>query len=63
MRAGFAALAVGRYQARTCDVADLLGKHPNSITRWLKRGLRLEREDPGFKRRLDTLDESASRRD
>ncbi len=44
-------------------MADLLGKHPNSITRWLNRGLRLEREDPGFKRRVDTLDEAASRRD
>ena len=56
IRAEFAALAIGRYQARTCDVADLLGKHPNSITRWLNRGLRLEREDPGFKRLIDTLD-------
>ncbi|MEJ2189564.1 MAG: hypothetical protein P8Y93_09145 [Acidobacteriota bacterium] len=63
IRAESAALAIGRYQARTCDVADLLGKHPNSITRWLDRGLRLEREDPDFKRRVDTLDEAASRRD
>lgn len=63
LRAEFAALAIGRYQARTCDVAVLLGKHPNSITTWLNRGLRLEREDPGFKRRVDTLDEAVSRRD
>ncbi len=63
LRAEFAALAIGRYQARTCDVAALLGKHPNSITKWLNRGLRLEREDPTFKRRVDKLDEAVSRRD
>jgi hypothetical protein len=63
LRAEFAALAIGRYQARTCDVAGLLGKHPNSFTKWLNRGLRLEREDPAFKRRVDTLAEAVSRRD
>ena len=63
LRAEFAALAIGRYRARTCDVAALLGKHPNSITKWLNRGLRLEREHPGFRQRVDTLDEVASRRD
>jgi len=63
IRAEFAALAVGRYQARTCDVADLLGEHPSSIAGWLNRGLRLERDEPGFKGRVDTLDEAASRRD
>jgi len=63
LRAEFAVLAIGRYQARTCDVAALLNKHPNSITKWLNRGLRLEREDPAFKRRVDALDEAISRRD
>ncbi|HSN53780.1 MAG TPA: transposase [Candidatus Sulfomarinibacteraceae bacterium] len=63
LRVEFAALAIGRYQARTCDVAALLDKHPNSITKWLNRGLRLERQDPAFKRRIDTLDEAVSRRD
>jgi hypothetical protein len=63
IRAEFAILAIGRYQARTCDVADLQFKHPNSITKWLNRGLRLEPEDPGFKGRLDTLDEAPPRRD
>jgi len=63
LRAEFVALAIGRYQARTCDVAALLNKHPNSITKWLNRGLRLEREDPTFERRVDALDEAVSRRD
>jgi REP element-mobilizing transposase RayT len=63
LRTEFAALAIGRYQARTCDVAALLGKHPNSITKWLNRGLRFEREDPAFKQRVDALDEAVSRRD
>lgn len=63
IRTEFAALAIGRYQARTCDVAALLGKHPNSITKWPNRGLRLEQEDPAFKRRVDKLDEAVSRRD
>lgn len=56
-------MAVERNKARTCDMAALLSKHPDSITRWLNRGLRLELDDPGFKRRVATLDEAASRRD
>jgi hypothetical protein len=43
-------------------VAALVDKHPNSITKWLNRGLRLEREDPAFKRRVDTFDEAVSQR-
>jgi len=43
-------------------VAALLNKHPNSITKWLNRGLRLEREDPAFKQRVDALDKAVSRR-
>jgi len=40
--------------------------HPSGtlpITKWLNRGLRLEREDPAFKRRVDALDDAVSRRD
>jgi hypothetical protein len=62
LRAEFAALAIGRYSARICDVATLVSKHPNSITKWLNRGLRLEREDPAFKNRVDRLDKAVSRR-
>ena len=41
-RIEFAILAVGRYGLRVCDVASLLCKHPNSITKWLNKGLGLE---------------------
>jgi hypothetical protein len=39
-----------------------LDKHPNSMTKWLNRGLRLERDEPGDKHRLDRLDAAISRR-
>jgi len=38
------------------DIAALLGTHPNSVAKWLDRGLRRERSDPEFKSRLDRLD-------
>ena len=60
-RFGLATLAVGRYRLEVSDVAALLDKHPNSVTNWLNNGLRLERQDPGFKERLDHLDASISR--
>ena len=58
----FTTLAVGRYGLRVCDVAALLRKHPNSVTHWLNRGLRLERDDPESKKRLDQLAAAISRR-
>jgi REP element-mobilizing transposase RayT len=61
-RIEFTTLAVGRYGLRVCDVAALLRKHPNSITNWLNSGLRLERDDLEFKRRLDQFDAAISRR-
>jgi hypothetical protein len=45
-RIEFTTLAVGRYGLRVCDVAALLGKHHNSVTKWLNRGLQLERGEP-----------------
>ena len=44
------------------DIAHLLSKHDNSITKWLAKGLRKEAADPEFKRMLDTLDAAISRR-
>jgi hypothetical protein len=40
----------------------LLGTHPNSVAKWLDRGLRLERNDPEFKSRFDHLDAAISER-
>ena len=60
-RMEFATLAVGRYRLKVADIAALLDKHPNSVTKWLNKGLRLEREDPGFEGRLDHLDAAISR--
>jgi len=61
-RVEFITLAAGRYGLGVCDVAALLCKHPNSVTNWLNRGLRLENDDPGFKKRLDELNASISHR-
>ena len=53
-------LAIGRYRLRICDIATLVCKHPNSVAKWLNKGLRLERSDPKFKARLDHLDAAIS---
>jgi hypothetical protein len=44
------------------DLAALAGKHPNSVAKWLNRGLRFEHNDPEFKCRLDHLDSAISER-
>ena len=59
-RIEFSALAIARYGLRVRDVSFLLRKHPNSITKWLNRGLRLENQDPDFRERLDALDSRMS---
>ena len=43
-------------------IAALLGKHPNSVAKWLNRGLRFEHNDPEFKSRLDHLEAAISER-
>jgi hypothetical protein len=44
-RIGLTLLGVSRYGFRSTDLAALLGKHPSSMTRWLNKGVSLERED------------------
>lgn len=61
-RIELATLAIGRFGLRVRDVAALTRKHLKSVTKWLNRGLCLERDDPDFKARLDTLDGAISRR-
>jgi REP element-mobilizing transposase RayT len=59
-RIELATLALARYRLRTRDLADLLEKNRSTVTRWLNAGLKREREDDGFIRRLDTLDHAIS---
>lgn len=53
-------LAVTRFAIRSIDIADLIGKHRSSITRWLNIGLHRQRNDRGFRLRLDFLDRKIS---
>jgi len=55
-------LAVSRYGFRACDIADLLCKGRNSVTRWLNRGLCDERDNPVFSKQINHLDAEISRR-
>ena len=48
-------LAVARYGVQSRVIADLVNKHPASVTRWLNSGLRMERDDPEFRKRIDAL--------
>jgi hypothetical protein len=58
----FSTLAASRYGFRVCDIATLIGKHGNSVTKWLAEGLRREGVNPEFKNQLDNLDALISRR-
>jgi hypothetical protein len=53
-------LAVSRYGIRSCDIADLINKHPSSMTRWLNSGVHREREDAVFRERINHLDREIS---
>jgi hypothetical protein len=55
-------LAVSRYGFRACDIADLLCKGRNSVSRWLNRGLCNERDDPEFSEQINRLDAAISNR-
>lgn len=54
--------AIGRYGFRVREVAGLIRKHGNSVTKWLNQGLRSENVGPQFRRRIDELDGAISRR-
>ena len=53
-------LAVTRFEIRSIDIGDLIGKHRSSINRWLNIGLHQLRNDPCFRRRLEFLDRKIS---
>lgn len=60
-RIEFTVLAASRYGLKACDIATVLCKGRNTITRWLNQGLRREQADPEFVARLDELDSAISR--
>ncbi len=59
-RIEFSLLAISRYGFRACDIAAVLRKGRNSVTRWLNRGLCDERDDPVFSEQIDRLDAEIS---
>lgn len=59
-RIEFSLLAVSRYGFRACDIATILCKGRNSVTRWLNRGLRDEYDDPAFSEQINRLDAEIS---
>ena len=48
-------VAPNRYGFQSRVIAGLTDKHPASVTRWLNSGLRMERDDPEFRNRIDTF--------
>jgi REP element-mobilizing transposase RayT len=59
-RIEFSLLAVSRYGFRACDIAAVLCKGRNSVTRWLNQGLCEERDDPVFSELINRLDAEIS---
>jgi predicted transcriptional regulator len=55
-RALFAAFDIERYGASATHVANLLGKNPGSVSRWLNQA-RAWLDDPAVRSKLDRLDE------
>jgi REP element-mobilizing transposase RayT len=53
-------LAVTRFEIRSTDLADLIGKHRSSITRWLNIGLHQQRNDRAFRLRIEFLERKIS---
>ncbi len=55
-RALFAALAIERYGVSVTNVANLLGKNPGSVSRWLAQA-RAWLDEPSVCSQLDCIDE------
>jgi hypothetical protein len=50
-------LGVERWRQRCTDLGEALGKNPDVVSYWVVEAARRRREDPGFARRFDELDE------
>jgi putative transposase len=62
-RIELAMVAVARYGFQSRVIADLVKKHPASVTRWLNEGLRMERDDPVFRERIAAITKLISTED
>lgn len=60
-RIEFATLAAARHGIRSTEIADSFQKHPTTIARLIRRGLRRLLEDRSFRDRIDSLDRQISR--
>jgi hypothetical protein len=56
VRWDIAAIAVGRYGHRICDLAAILSKNAGSVSRWLTEADRRQTSDPEYRTHLDHLE-------
>jgi hypothetical protein len=49
-------LAIERWGQSPSSLASLLGRHPDVVTRWARRGVDLRQNDRGFSDAVDSLD-------
>ena len=56
VRWDLAALAVGRFGHRVCDLAVILNKNAGSVSRWLTEAERRQASDREYRTRLDCLE-------
>jgi len=61
-RRDLTAIAVGRFDHRVCDLADLLNKNAGSVSRWLTIADRHLIADPGYRTELDRLEKQLTQK-
>jgi hypothetical protein len=55
-RLDLTAIAIGRFDHRVCDLANLLSKNPGSVSRWLTIVDRRLASEPSYRPELDQLE-------
>jgi hypothetical protein len=56
-----AALAIERWRIRAGEIARMVGRRPEVVSRWARRGGELRRSDAGFAAELERVDDAVSR--
>ena len=56
-----AALAIERWRIRSGQLSELVGRRPEVVSRWARRGGELRLSDPSFAAALDEADTTVSR--